>query len=163
MLFRSRPKAMTVSAMALGLGPIMWSTGTGADVMKRIAAPLIGGIFASFVLELLVYPAVYEVWKWHFDIKPALAGPASPVLTFSESPYPAERMRFPLGSGGDQEEFKKPSLARNNLSSIFNLAPGDSSNFGPPGQPRMAIFRDGQEVEKWNCSNGSGEGTPPER
>ncbi len=45
----------------------MWSTGTGADVMKRIAAPMIGGIFTSFLLELLVYPAIYEVWKWHFQ------------------------------------------------------------------------------------------------
>jgi copper/silver efflux system protein len=56
--------------MFLGLVPIMWSTGTGADVMKRIAAPMIGGIFTSFVLELLVYPGLYQVWKWHFDLKP---------------------------------------------------------------------------------------------
>jgi copper/silver efflux system protein len=60
---RLRPKVMTVSAMALGLLPVMWSTGTGADVMKRIAAPIVGGIFTSFVLELIVYPAIYEAWK----------------------------------------------------------------------------------------------------
>ena len=66
---RIRPKFMTVACMFLGLVPIMWSTGTGADVMKRIAAPMIGGIFTSFLLELLVYPAVYEVWKWHFEVK----------------------------------------------------------------------------------------------
>ena len=61
---RIRPKFMTVATMFVGLVPIMWSTGTGADVMKRIAAPMIGGIFTSFILELVVYPAIYEVWKW---------------------------------------------------------------------------------------------------
>jgi len=61
---------MTVATMFLGLVPIMWSAGTGADVMKRIAAPMIGGIFTSFLLELLVYPGIYEVWKWHFELKP---------------------------------------------------------------------------------------------
>ena len=66
---RLRPKFMTVATMFLGLVPIMWSTGTGADVMKRIAAPMIGGIFTSFLLELLVYPGIYQVWKWHFDLK----------------------------------------------------------------------------------------------
>jgi len=66
---RIRPKFMTVACMFLGLVPILWSTGTGADVMKRIAAPMVGGIFTSFLLELLVYPAVYEVWKWHFELK----------------------------------------------------------------------------------------------
>jgi Cu(I)/Ag(I) efflux system membrane protein CusA/SilA len=60
---RLRPKVMTVSAMALGLVPVMWSTGTGADVMKRIAAPIVGGLFTSFVLELIVYPAIYEAWR----------------------------------------------------------------------------------------------------
>ncbi len=68
---RLRPKFMTVATMFLGLVPIMWSTGTGADVMKRIAAPMIGGILTSFILELLVYPGIYEVWKWHFEVKPA--------------------------------------------------------------------------------------------
>ena len=66
---RLRPKLMTVATMFIGLIPIMWSTGTGADVMKRIAAPMIGGIFTSFILELLVYPAIYEIWKWHFEVK----------------------------------------------------------------------------------------------
>jgi len=66
---RIRPKFMTVACMFMGLVPIMWSAGSGADVMKRIAAPMIGGIFTSFVLELMVYPAIYEVWKWHFELK----------------------------------------------------------------------------------------------
>jgi Cu(I)/Ag(I) efflux system membrane protein CusA/SilA len=70
---RIRPKFMTVACMFLGLVPIMWSTGTGADVMKRIAAPMIGGIFTSFLLELVVYPAMYEVWKWNFELKKQLA------------------------------------------------------------------------------------------
>jgi Cu(I)/Ag(I) efflux system membrane protein CusA/SilA len=54
---------MTVMAMFMGLIPIMWSMGTGADVMKRIAAPMIGGILTSFILELLVYPPLYAIWK----------------------------------------------------------------------------------------------------
>jgi Cu(I)/Ag(I) efflux system membrane protein CusA/SilA len=60
---RVRPKAMTVSAALLGLLPIMWSQGTGADLMKRIAAPMVGGLVTSFVMELLVYPAVYFLWR----------------------------------------------------------------------------------------------------
>ncbi len=60
---RLRPKFMTFATTCIGLFPIMWSTGAGSDVMKRIAAPMIGGIFSSFVLELLVYPAIYELWK----------------------------------------------------------------------------------------------------
>lgn len=60
---RLRPKVMTVAVMFLGLVPIMWSTGAGSDVMRRIAAPMIGGIFTSFILELVVYPAIYQIWK----------------------------------------------------------------------------------------------------
>jgi len=68
---RLRPKFMTVVTTFLGLVPIMWSIGAGADTMKRIAAPLIGGILTSFLLELLVYPALYQLWKWHFEVKRA--------------------------------------------------------------------------------------------
>jgi Cu(I)/Ag(I) efflux system membrane protein CusA/SilA len=60
---RVRPKLMTVATMIAGLLPIFWSTGAGADVMKHIAAPMIGGILSSFLLELLVYPALYERWR----------------------------------------------------------------------------------------------------
>jgi copper/silver efflux system protein len=60
---RIRPKIMTVMAAAMGLMPIMWSLGSGADVMKRIAAPMVGGLFTSFLMELLVYPAIYLLWK----------------------------------------------------------------------------------------------------
>jgi Cu(I)/Ag(I) efflux system membrane protein CusA/SilA len=66
---RLRPKVMTVGTTFIGLVPIMWSVGAGSDVMKRIAAPLVGGIISSFFLELLVYPAVYQLWKWHFELK----------------------------------------------------------------------------------------------
>ena len=61
---RLRPKFMTFATMCIGLLPIMWASGTGSDVMKRIAAPMVGGIFTSFLLELLVYPAIYEIWRW---------------------------------------------------------------------------------------------------
>ena len=60
---RIRPKAMTVCSAFVGLLPIMWSTGVGADMMKRIAAPMVGGLVTSFALELLVYPAIYFLWK----------------------------------------------------------------------------------------------------
>jgi Cu(I)/Ag(I) efflux system membrane protein CusA/SilA len=60
---RIRPKMMTVCAILFGLLPIMWGHGAGADVMKRIAAPMVGGVITSFVLELLVYPAIFAWWK----------------------------------------------------------------------------------------------------
>jgi Cu(I)/Ag(I) efflux system membrane protein CusA/SilA len=60
---RVRPKLMTVATMVLGLLPIFFAMGPGADVMRRIAAPMIGGIVSSFLLELLVYPAVYHAWR----------------------------------------------------------------------------------------------------
>jgi Cu(I)/Ag(I) efflux system membrane protein CusA/SilA len=66
---RLRPKFMTFATVCVGLFPIMWATGAGSDVMKRIAAPMVGGIFTSFVLELLVYPAIYEVWRWNTAVK----------------------------------------------------------------------------------------------
>jgi Cu(I)/Ag(I) efflux system membrane protein CusA/SilA len=82
---------MTVATMFVGLIPIMWASGTGSDVWKRIAAPMVGGIFTSFVLELVVYPAIYELWKWHFEMKravvelpsaaPALRSPAAELIS----------------------------------------------------------------------------------
>lgn len=77
---RIRPKFMTVAVMFMGLLPIMWSTGAGADVMKRIAAPMLGGIFTSFILELVVYPVIFEMWKWHgLKRELALAQPVNGV------------------------------------------------------------------------------------
>jgi len=66
---RLRPKIMTVATMFLGLLPIMWASGTGSDVMKHIAAPMVGGIFTSFLMELMVYPVIFENWKWHSEVK----------------------------------------------------------------------------------------------
>jgi Cu(I)/Ag(I) efflux system membrane protein CusA/SilA len=60
---RVRPKAMTVVSTLIGLLPIMWSLGSGADLMKRVAAPMVGGLTTSFILELLIYPAIYYLWK----------------------------------------------------------------------------------------------------
>jgi Cu(I)/Ag(I) efflux system membrane protein CusA/SilA len=67
---RVRPIVMTVLAILMGLLPIMWSNGTGADVMKRIAAPMVGGIVSSFILALAIYPAIYVLWKWWGEVRP---------------------------------------------------------------------------------------------
>ena len=67
---RVRPKMMTVMAILMGLLPIMWSSGAGADVMKRIAAPMVGGVITSFILELLIYPPVFTIWKWWAEVRP---------------------------------------------------------------------------------------------
>jgi Cu(I)/Ag(I) efflux system membrane protein CusA/SilA len=60
---RVRPKVMTVAVIMAGLLPLMWSSGTGSDLMKRIAAPMVGGITTSLLLELLVYPVIFAIWK----------------------------------------------------------------------------------------------------
>ncbi len=60
---RIRPKLMAVATTMIGLVPVMWSTGTGADVMKRIAAPMVGGLISSFALQLIIYPAIFALWK----------------------------------------------------------------------------------------------------
>lgn len=65
---RIRPKLMTVAALFMGLLPIMWSIGAGSDVMKRIAAPMMGGLFTSFMLELLIYPVIFFLWKHKADL-----------------------------------------------------------------------------------------------
>src|SRR6185437_9780297 len=68
---RIRPKIMTVCAILFGLLPIMWSpvTQAGADVMKRIATPMIGGVVTSAILELLIYPVIFVIWRQH-SLKP---------------------------------------------------------------------------------------------
>jgi Cu(I)/Ag(I) efflux system membrane protein CusA/SilA len=60
---RVRPKAMTAAVIIAGLLPILWSHGAGADVMKRIATPMIGGVVTSTLMELLVYPAIFYLWR----------------------------------------------------------------------------------------------------
>ena len=72
---RVRPKMMTASVIIAGLIPIMWSHGTGADVMKRIAAPMVGGVVTSVMLELMVYPVIYFLWKgWVLKKDTRIAG-----------------------------------------------------------------------------------------
>ena len=60
---RVRPKAMTACVIIAGLAPILWSHGAGADVMKRIATPMVGGVVTSTVMELVVYPAIFYLWR----------------------------------------------------------------------------------------------------
>jgi len=86
---RLRPKFMTTATTFVGLLPIMWATGTGSDVWKRIAAPMVGGILTSFVLELVVYPAIYEIWKWHFEMKRARAEAQPAALVALPAPEAA--------------------------------------------------------------------------
>jgi Cu(I)/Ag(I) efflux system membrane protein CusA/SilA len=83
---RIRPKMMTVTAMFMGLLPIMWSLGTGADMMKRVAAPMVGGVFSSFILELLVYPVLYSIWKGRSLMKPSVV-----ALSHNEVAAPDKR------------------------------------------------------------------------
>jgi Cu(I)/Ag(I) efflux system membrane protein CusA/SilA len=66
---RLRPKLMTVMAILVGLAPLMWGSGTGSEAMQRIAAPMVGGVTTSFLLELFIYPAIYLLWKWHWEVK----------------------------------------------------------------------------------------------
>lgn len=78
---RIRPKLMTMLTTMIGLGPLLWSDGTGADMMKRIAAPVIGGLFTSFLMELTVYPALFAMWKGRG--LPEETEPAATVVTES--------------------------------------------------------------------------------
>jgi Cu(I)/Ag(I) efflux system membrane protein CusA/SilA len=79
---RVRPKAMTAAVIIAGLMPILWSHGAGADVMKRIATPMIGGVVTSTLMELVVYPAIFYVWR-----RRGLAGP--PLDTPNSLPLPS--------------------------------------------------------------------------
>ncbi len=83
---RIRPKMMTVMATFFSLVPILWATGTGSDVMRRIAAPMVGGVFTSFAAELLVFPAIYFIWR---GIK-VKKGPLFPGGGDGEEPEPVE-------------------------------------------------------------------------
>ncbi|MGH8508116.1 MAG: efflux RND transporter permease subunit, partial [Gammaproteobacteria bacterium] len=65
---RIRPMSMAGLANILGLLPVMWATGTGADVMKRLAAPMVGGVFSAMFLTLFVIPAVYAIWRWRVEL-----------------------------------------------------------------------------------------------
>ncbi len=72
-LERLRPVLMTVTAITAGLAPILWSAGTGADVMKRIASPMVGGMVTATLLTLIVIPAIYLLWRsWQVRRHPAM-------------------------------------------------------------------------------------------
>ena len=66
---RIRPMMMAGLANILGLLPVMWATGIGADVMKRLAAPMVGGVFSALLLTLIVIPVLYVIWRWQTEIK----------------------------------------------------------------------------------------------
>jgi Cu(I)/Ag(I) efflux system membrane protein CusA/SilA len=73
---RIRPQIMTFLTTAIGLIPIMWAQSfeVGADLMKRIAAPMVGGTLTTFLLGLIVYPAIYYIWKLKFELQPKMNG-----------------------------------------------------------------------------------------
>ena len=77
---RVRPKAMTAAVIIAGLLPILWSHGAGADVMKRIATPMIGGVVTSTIMELVVYPAIYYLWRSRGLAKSSPVPPSAPAL-----------------------------------------------------------------------------------
>ncbi len=81
---RIRPKTMTVAAAFIGLAPLLWATGTGADVMRRLAAPMLGGLFTSFGMELLIYPVIFYIAKG--VSVPFAAASAPPDVGFSVLP-----------------------------------------------------------------------------
>ena len=83
---RVRPKIMTVTAIMVGLIPILWSQGTGADMMKRIAAPMVGGMVTSTVLTLVVIPAIYSPWKERELMRAMPADPGSVTISMAGGP-----------------------------------------------------------------------------
>ncbi|HEY8850254.1 MAG TPA: CusA/CzcA family heavy metal efflux RND transporter, partial [Thermoanaerobaculia bacterium] len=97
---RVRPKVMTVACAFFGLLPIMWATGAGADVMKRIAAPMIGGLFTSFLMELLVYPAIYYRWKWRAEVRHYEGGFDEPISATDDGAR--DRMLETVPAGRDE-------------------------------------------------------------
>jgi Cu(I)/Ag(I) efflux system membrane protein CusA/SilA len=83
---RVRPKAMTAAVIIAGLLPILWSHGTGADVMKRIATPMVGGVVTSTIMELMVYPAIFFIWRRRSLPPPAEAAGSAPILPLATAP-----------------------------------------------------------------------------
>jgi Cu(I)/Ag(I) efflux system membrane protein CusA/SilA len=101
---RVRPKLMTVATMMIGLVPLLWSQGAGADVMKRVAAPMVGGLFTSAFLTLEIIPVIYTWWRWRdwqrgrreaaFASEPVAARPLpAPALPLAPAPRPEAEER----------------------------------------------------------------------
>jgi Cu(I)/Ag(I) efflux system membrane protein CusA/SilA len=88
---RIRPKVMTIAVIIAGLLPIMWSHGAGADVMKRIAAPMVGGVVTSGIMELLVYPVIYFIWRSRGLTQSAIPTAAALIAGKNEEAMPAPR------------------------------------------------------------------------
>jgi len=151
---RVRPKVMTVACAFFGLVPIMWSTGAGADVMKRIAAPMIGGLFTSFLMELLVYPAIYLLWRerglprpepideeqprHHWWQRPALAsGVSGVVVAVAIAGY----MFFPRAEAKPlfaRYESVRQSLLNDSLGGVRSSAALLASDARASQQPKIA-------------------------
>jgi Cu(I)/Ag(I) efflux system membrane protein CusA/SilA len=86
---RIRPKFMTVATIMIGLLPIFWSARPGSDLMKRIAAPMAGGMMSSFLMELLIYPVLYQIWRQRETVtaaKTAKTAPPFRVITYRRVP-----------------------------------------------------------------------------
>ena len=93
---RIRPKFMTVTTMMIGLLPIFWSTGPGSDLMKRIAAPMAGGMTSSFMMELLIYPVLYSIWRQREIVTAATTPAPFRAVTAVVAPnfYTTTRQKF---------------------------------------------------------------------
>jgi len=88
---RIRPKVMTIAVIIAGLLPIMWSHGAGSDVMKRIAAPMVGGVVTSGIMELLVYPVIFYIWRgWWLEKNPVATLPDEPEAETPPAAYSHE-------------------------------------------------------------------------
>jgi Cu(I)/Ag(I) efflux system membrane protein CusA/SilA len=99
---RVRPKLMTVATMTVGLVPLLWSHGAGADVMKRIAAPMVGGLLSSTILTLIIIPSVYTIWRdlelrnlWRRTVVLLLSSLAAAGLVVAAAVWPAWRESVP--------------------------------------------------------------------
>jgi hypothetical protein len=129
---RIRPKIMTVCAILFGLLPIMWSptTQVGADVMKRIAAPMIGGVVTSAVLELLLYPAIYVIWRRRHLAIPGGALPPPPPSEAAQAPDGARRRwALPIAAA------VLVAAAAGGYRALHRQAPAPDAAQAPAGRP----------------------------
>ena len=175
---RIRPKLMTVTCLMLGLAPILWSDGTGADVMRRIAAPMVGGLVTSFLLELTVYPAIFAWWKGRTPGRPPAAAatplaPSSPTPRVSPSPgathvttHPPPRPGADRQSGRPRDPGHRATTGRDRS---HRRAPRPRRlrggprrpGQGRPGRPRRALQGPGDRGPRGPGRRGRDSGRPP--